>query len=52
MTVLLLRLLDQRNLPLTVELDHQVRHCQDPERLQRWFDRALAASRIEDVFAD
>lgn len=35
---------------ITVELEHQVSHTQDPEQLQRWFDRALTASRIEDVF--
>lgn len=52
MTKLLLRLLDQRGLPLTVELERQVSHCQDPEQLQRWFDRALQATRIDDVFGD
>lgn len=52
MATLLLRLLDQRGLPLSLELEHQVSHCQDPERLQRWFDRALRAARIEDVFVD
>jgi hypothetical protein len=52
MATMLLRLLDQRGLPLSRELEHQVSHCQDPERLQRWFDRALRAARIEDVFVD
>jgi hypothetical protein len=52
MATLLLRLLDQRKLPLTVEIEHQVSSCQDPEQLQRWFDRALHAPRIEDVFGD
>jgi hypothetical protein len=52
MVTLLLRLLDQRGLPLTVEIEHQVSRCEDPEQLQRWFDRALQATRIEDVFSD
>lgn len=52
MATLLVRLLDQRGLPLTVELAHQVSHCQDPEQLQRWFDRVLEAVRLEDVFGD
>lgn len=52
MATLLLRLLDQRGLPVAVELEHQVSPCQDPAQLQRWFDRALAATRIEDVFGD
>lgn len=52
MAAMLLRLLDQRGLPLPLELAHQVSHCQDPAQLQRWFDRAVQAARIEDVFAD
>jgi Putative transposase, YhgA-like len=52
MATLLLRLLDQRSLPLTIEIEHQVSSCHDPERLQLWFDRALSATRIEDVFGD
>jgi hypothetical protein len=49
---MLLRVLDQRGLPVAVEIEHQVSRCQDPEQLQRWLDRALAATRIEDVFGD
>lgn len=52
MATMLLRLLDQRGLPLTVELEHQVSGCQDPEQLQRWFDRALQATHVDDVFRD
>lgn len=52
MTTMFLHLLDQRGLPITVEVEQQVARCQDDAQLQRWFDRALVATRIEDVFAD
>lgn len=52
MATMLLRVLDRRGLPVTVDLEHQVSHCRDPAQLQRWLDRALQATRIEDVFAD
>lgn len=52
MTKMFLHLLDQRGLPVTLEIEQQVSSCRNDAQLQRWFDRALVATRIEDVFGD
>lgn len=46
-----LRILDKRRLVLTAEQREKVLSCTDLEILDRWFDAALDATSVGDVFA-
>ncbi|MEM9457487.1 MAG: hypothetical protein AAGF11_25130 [Myxococcota bacterium] len=46
------RLLDTRGLALTDELRARVTSCKDEALLQRWFDRAVTAASLTEVFDD
>jgi hypothetical protein len=48
----LVKILDSRTIDLTSEQHDQVMSCADPSQLDRWIDRALAATSVEDVFQD
>ena len=52
MARMLVRLLDTRGLPLTDELRRHVDDCKDNTLLQRWFDRAVTATTLAEVFDD
>lgn len=47
---MLLKLLASRQLPVTAEHRARVHECQDPEQLQRWFDHALSATSVSEIF--
>jgi Uma2 family endonuclease len=44
------RVLQHRKLSLTSAIEAEIDACTDLRKLDRWFDRALGASRIEEVF--
>ncbi|MEM9455740.1 MAG: hypothetical protein AAGF11_16280 [Myxococcota bacterium] len=46
------RLLDSRELELDDALRTRITDCKDPALLQRWFDRALKATTLTEVFDD
>ncbi|MCA9656517.1 MAG: Rpn family recombination-promoting nuclease/putative transposase [Myxococcales bacterium] len=46
------RLMDNRGLTLTDELRERVATCEDEDLLQRWFDRAVRASSLTEIFDD
>ncbi|HZE42046.1 MAG TPA: hypothetical protein VE172_24890 [Stackebrandtia sp.] len=46
-----LRLLEQRGIQISEETRQRVLSCTDLETLDRWFDRAVAATSAEDLFA-
>ncbi|MEM7154135.1 MAG: Rpn family recombination-promoting nuclease/putative transposase [Myxococcota bacterium] len=46
------RLLDNRGLALTEELRARLADCEDQALLQRWFDRAVTAATLDEVFGD
>jgi hypothetical protein len=48
----LVKILDSRTIDLTSEQRDQVMSCADPSQLDRWIDRALVATSVEDVFQD
>ena len=52
MAQMLIRLLDTRGLALTDELRKRIAHCKDQAVLQRWFDRAVTATALTEVFDD
>ena len=47
---MLLRLLDKRGLVLTDPLRERVLACTDEAQLQEWFDRALTAGQVDEIF--
>ena len=47
-----LRVLDRRAVPMTDEQRSLIMACTDPATLNRWLDRALDATTIEDVLAE
>jgi hypothetical protein len=47
-----LRLLDARGLTPSPEQRQRVSSTSDPAQLDRWFDRAIAASTAAEVFTD
>ncbi|MEM9457094.1 MAG: Rpn family recombination-promoting nuclease/putative transposase [Myxococcota bacterium] len=49
---MLARLLDTRGLALTDQLRKRIAHCKDEALLQRWFDRAVTATTLTEVFDD
>ncbi|MEM9460747.1 MAG: Rpn family recombination-promoting nuclease/putative transposase [Myxococcota bacterium] len=49
---MLARLLDTRGLALTDELRQRIARCKDEAVLQRWFDRAVTAATLAEVFDD
>ncbi|MFJ9430898.1 hypothetical protein ACIRQY_14730 [Streptomyces sp. NPDC101490] len=44
--------LEQRGLSITDAVRERVKHCDDPDTLQRWLKRAVTAATAEEVFAD
>lgn len=52
MARMLERLLDTRGLTLTDELRERLATCEDEDLLQRWFDRAVTATTLDEVFDD
>ncbi|MCB9716275.1 MAG: hypothetical protein H6712_20580 [Myxococcales bacterium] len=52
MARMLERLLDTRGLEPTDELRERVAACKDENLLQRWFDRAVTATSLAEVFDD
>ncbi|WP_413801846.1 hypothetical protein [Streptomyces iranensis] len=48
----ILRILKIRRLEVTAEISERVRSCTDLDRLGTWLDRAVTASRAEELFAD
>ncbi|MCX4240772.1 Rpn family recombination-promoting nuclease/putative transposase [Paraliomyxa miuraensis] len=52
MEQMLVRLLERRGLPITTEVQSRITACTDQERLQRWFDRAIEARTLDEVFSD
>lgn len=49
-SLMLLRLLERRGFEITVEVQERVLSCEQQERLQQWFDRALEAHGLDEVF--
>jgi hypothetical protein len=47
-----LRVLDRRAVPMTDDHRSRIMACTDPATLDRWLDRALDATTIEDVLAE
>ncbi|MEV5775880.1 hypothetical protein AB0L49_32365 [Streptomyces antimycoticus] len=47
-----LRVLNTRGLEVTAEVRERVRACKDPDLLDTWLDRAVTASRTEELFID
>jgi hypothetical protein len=45
-----LKLLDARNLAPSPDQRNQVKTCSDPAQLDLWFDRAITASTVAEVF--
>lgn len=52
MVAMLERLLEQRGLEPSVEQHARMASCRDPYVLRAWFDRALTASSVAEVFDD
>jgi Putative transposase, YhgA-like len=52
MTAMLLHLLDRLALSVPFALQERVAQCEDEAELRRWCDRAITATRIEDVFSE
>ncbi len=48
----LLLLLEVRALPVTEEQRQRILSCQDAQRLEAWFMRALNATSIEEVLSE
>ncbi|MBX6748754.1 MAG: hypothetical protein IRY85_03645 [Micromonosporaceae bacterium] len=48
----LLRVLDRRAIPMTDDQRSRIMACTDPAILDRWLDRALDATTIDDVLTD
>jgi hypothetical protein len=47
---MLLLLLDNRGIALDPEHTTRLETCSDPEQIRRWFERALAATSVADIF--
>ncbi|MQY22137.1 hypothetical protein [Nocardia macrotermitis] len=47
----ILRLLGKRGVPVSAKDEKRIRSCGDIEVLDRWFDRAITATDISEVFA-
>ncbi|MEM9455150.1 MAG: hypothetical protein AAGF11_13295, partial [Myxococcota bacterium] len=52
MAKMLEQLLDSRELELTDELRDRIAGCKDESLLQRWFQRAITAKTLTEVFDD
>ncbi|MEM9463547.1 MAG: hypothetical protein AAGF11_55920, partial [Myxococcota bacterium] len=52
MAKMLEQLLDSRELELTDELRDRIASCKDESLLQRWFQRAITAKTLAEVFDD
>jgi hypothetical protein len=50
--VAVLRLLDARHLAPSAEQRQRVTSCTDSAQLGLWFDRAVTAATVAEVFAD
>jgi len=46
------RLLERRDFPLTHELRQRIAGCEDENLLLRWFDRAVTATALAEIFDD
>ncbi|GAA2424994.1 hypothetical protein GCM10010191_41500 [Actinomadura vinacea] len=42
--------LSQRGLELSEEQRERITSCEEPDRIERWFQRALEADSVEQVF--
>jgi hypothetical protein len=49
--MLLRRVLERRNLPLSAELEARVESCSDLATLRRWFDAAIGAASAAEALA-
>ena len=49
---LLLRALRSRGLVVNAEAEQRIRACTELSTLERWLDRALVASSVDEVFED
>jgi predicted transposase YdaD len=47
---LIMRVLQRRDIPITSDAVQKITECQDLAKLDSWFDRALTATRVEDLF--
>lgn len=47
-----LRLLDAREIAVPAPARERIRSCTDLETLDRWFDRAITAADVSEVFAE
>ena len=52
MAQMLNQLLESRALKLTDELRHRIADCKDESLLQRWFQRAITAKTLTEIFDD
>jgi hypothetical protein len=48
----MIRLLELRGIPLPDDARRRITTCADPELLDLWFDRAFAATTVDEVFTD
>ncbi|MGH8968023.1 MAG: hypothetical protein ACRDXB_22240, partial [Actinomycetes bacterium] len=48
----ILRLLETRGIDVPAFERQRIQTCIDPERLDRWFDRAITATDIDEIFAE
>ena len=48
----LLRVLHQRAIAMTPAEEARILACMDSDRIERWTDRALTATRIDEFFAE
>ncbi|MEM9462883.1 MAG: hypothetical protein AAGF11_52565, partial [Myxococcota bacterium] len=52
MTRMLKRLLNRRKLEPTAEQRQRLTTCTNPQQLQHWFDRAVTATSVGEIFDD
>lgn len=52
MAHMLERMIDARGLSLTDELRERLDGCQDENQLLQWFDRAVTATSLTEIFDD
>ncbi|MFJ4652846.1 hypothetical protein ACIP5Y_16405 [Nocardia sp. NPDC088792] len=48
----LLRVLERRGFVISEKLGSRIAECRDLDQIDVWIDRAVTASRIEEIFAD
>lgn len=52
MSQMLARLLERRGLDPSEDQRRHMAACKDPTLLRRWFDRAITAASVAEVFTD